>query len=150
MVYQGYCSDITRTVAFGEPTDAQREIYETVRKAEQVAVDSVRPGVKAMEIDKAARNVIEQAGYGSYFTHRVGHGLGISVHEYPSVTGTNELVWKKGWSLQSNRVFITLGLPECVSRMTLSSQLMVWKCLLNSRKNFKFSNEKQICKAADS
>ena len=64
MVYQGYCSDITRTVAFGEPTDAQREIYETVRKAEQAAVDSVRPGVKAMEIDKAARDVIEQAGYG--------------------------------------------------------------------------------------
>ncbi len=96
VVYQGYCSDITRTVAFGEPTDAQREIYETVRKAEQAAVDSVRPGVKAMEIDKAARNVIEQAGYGSYFTHRVGHGLGISVHEYPSVTGTNELVLEEG------------------------------------------------------
>ncbi len=96
VVYQGYCSDITRTVAFGEPTDAQREIYETVRKAEQAAVDSVRPGVKAMEIDEAARNVIEQAGYGSYFTHRVGHGLGISVHEYPSVTGTNELVLEEG------------------------------------------------------
>ena len=96
VVYQGYCSDITRTVAFGEPTDAQREIYETVSKAEQAAVDSVRPGVKAMEIDKAARDVIEQAGYGRYFTHRVGHGLGISVHEYPSVTGTNELVLEEG------------------------------------------------------
>ena len=57
----GYCSDITRTVAFGEPTDAQREIYETVRKAEQAAVDLVRPGVKAMEIDKAARDVIDRS-----------------------------------------------------------------------------------------
>ncbi|MFC5590394.1 M24 family metallopeptidase [Sporosarcina soli] len=96
VVYQGYCSDITRTVAFGEPSDAQREIYETVKKAEQAAIDLVRPGVKAMEIDKAARDVIEQAGYGEYFTHRVGHGLGISVHEYPSVTGTNELELEAG------------------------------------------------------
>lgn len=96
VVYQGYCSDITRTVAFGEPSDAQREIYETVKKAEQAAIDLVRPGVKAMEIDKAARDVIDQAGYGEYFTHRVGHGLGISVHEYPSVTGTNELELEAG------------------------------------------------------
>ncbi|WP_255726693.1 Xaa-Pro peptidase family protein [Sporosarcina sp. ACRSM] len=96
VVYEGYCSDITRTVAFGEPSDAQRDIYETVRKAEQAAIDLVRPGVKAMEIDKAARDVIDQAGYGEYFTHRVGHGLGISVHEYPSVTGTNELKLEKG------------------------------------------------------
>lgn len=96
VVYEGYCSDITRTVAFGEPSDAQRDIYETVRKAEQAAIDLVRPGVKAMEIDKAARDVIDQAGYGEYFTHRVGHGLGISVHEYPSVTGTNELELEKG------------------------------------------------------
>lgn len=96
VVYQGYCSDITRTIAFGEPTDAQRDIYETVRKAEQAAIDRVRPGVKAMEIDKAARDVIAEAGYGEYFTHRVGHGLGISVHEYPSVTGTNELELEEG------------------------------------------------------
>ena len=59
VVYNGYCSDITRTVAFGEPTEAQREIYETVRKAEQAAVDLVRPGVKAKEIDEAARDVID-------------------------------------------------------------------------------------------
>lgn len=96
VVYNGYCSDITRTVAFGEPTDAMREIYETVRKAEQAAVDLVRPGVKAMEIDKAARDVIDQAGYGEYFTHRIGHGLGISVHEFPSMTGTNEFALVEG------------------------------------------------------
>ena len=96
VVYNGYCSDITRTVAFGQPTDAQREIYETVRQAEQAAIDLVRPGVKAMELDKAARDVISNAGYGDYFTHRLGHGLGISVHEYPSITGTNEFVLKEG------------------------------------------------------
>ena len=96
VVYNGYCSDITRTVAFGEPSEEQRNIYETVRLAEQTAVDLVRPGVKAMELDKAARDVITNAGYGQYFTHRLGHGLGISVHEYPSITGTNEFVLEEG------------------------------------------------------
>ena len=84
----------------------KREIYETVRKAEQAAVDLVRPGVKAMEIDKAARDVIDEAGYGEYFTHRLGHGLGISVHEFPSMTGQMNLLLKKVWSSQSNQVFI--------------------------------------------
>lgn len=96
VVYNGYCSDITRTVAFGEPSDEQRKIYETVKLAEQTAVDKVRPGIQAKELDKAARDVISDAGYGEYFTHRLGHGLGISVHEYPSVTGTNDLVLEEG------------------------------------------------------
>ena len=91
VIYEGYCSDITRTVAFGEPSEAQKEVYETVRKAEQAAVDAVKPGVRAMDLDKIARDVITDAGYGEYFTHRLGHGLGISVHEFPSVTGTNEM-----------------------------------------------------------
>ena len=91
VIYEGYCSDITRTVSFGEPTDAQRDVYETVRKAEQAAVDSVKPGVRAMDLDKIARDVITVAGYGEFFTHRLGHGLGISVHEFPSVTGANKM-----------------------------------------------------------
>jgi Xaa-Pro dipeptidase len=91
VIYKGYCSDITRTVSFGEPSDAQKEVYETVRKAEQDAVDAVKPGVRAMDLDKIARDVITQAGYGEFFTHRLGHGLGISVHEFPSVTGNNEM-----------------------------------------------------------
>ncbi|HZG70524.1 MAG TPA: Xaa-Pro peptidase family protein [Chondromyces sp.] len=96
VVYEGYCSDITRTVAYGEVTEEQRTIYETVRKAEQAAVEAVRPGVKAKELDLIAREVIKEAGYGNYFPHRLGHGLGISVHEYPSITETNELVIEKG------------------------------------------------------
>ncbi len=96
VIYNGYCSDITRTVAFGEPTEAQRIIYETVKEAEQTAVDLVRPGVMAKELDQAARDVITEAGYGEYFTHRLGHGLGISVHEFPSITGTNEFVLEEG------------------------------------------------------
>ncbi|WOV88595.1 Xaa-Pro peptidase family protein [Sporosarcina oncorhynchi] len=96
VVYEGYCSDITRTVAFGEPSEEQREIYETVKKAEQAAIDLVRPGVRAMDLDKAARDIITDAGYGEYFTHRLGHGLGISVHEFPSITGTNEMEMQEG------------------------------------------------------
>ncbi|MEK3933898.1 Xaa-Pro peptidase family protein [Sporosarcina sp. FSL W7-1349] len=96
VVYNGYCSDITRTVAFGEPTDEMRTIYETVRKAEQAAVEIVRPGIQAKTVDQTARKIIEDAGYGDYFTHRIGHGLGISIHEYPSVTDTNELVLREG------------------------------------------------------
>ena len=96
VVYNGYCSDITRTVAFGEPTAEKREVYETVRKAEEAAVNAVKPGVTAMELDKIARDVITEAGYGEYFTHRLGHGLGISVHEFPSITGVNDMKLEKG------------------------------------------------------
>lgn len=91
VIYEGYCSDITRTVSFGEPSDQQKVVYETVRQAEQAAVDAVKPGVRAMDLDKIARDVITDAGYGEFFTHRLGHGLGISVHEFPSVTGANEM-----------------------------------------------------------
>lgn len=94
--YNGYVSDITRTVAFGEPSEDMRIIYETVKKAQQASIDVVQPGVKALEVDRAARDVIENAGYGEYFTHRIGHGLGISVHEYPSLTATNELPLAEG------------------------------------------------------
>lgn len=96
VVYNGYCSDITRTVAFGEPTEEKREVYETVRRAEEAAVNAVKPGVTAMELDKIARDVITDAGYGEYFTHRLGHGLGISVHEFPSITGVNEMKLETG------------------------------------------------------
>lgn len=96
VIYDGYCSDITRTVAYGEPTEAQKEIYNTVRQANENAIAAVKPGVRAMDLDKIARDTITDAGYGEYFTHRLGHGLGISVHEFPSVTGTNELELKTG------------------------------------------------------
>jgi len=94
--YDGYCSDITRTVAFGEPSEAQKEIYHTVLAANTNAIAAVKPGVRAMELDKIARDTITDAGFGEYFTHRLGHGLGISVHEFPSVTGTNELIMEEG------------------------------------------------------
>jgi Xaa-Pro dipeptidase len=94
--FQGYCSDITRTVAFGEVNEEQRKIYETVLKAQEAAISLIRPGIQAKDLDSAARRFISGAGYGDYFPHRLGHGLGIGAHEYPSINGTNELELKPG------------------------------------------------------
>lgn len=96
VVVDRYCSDITRTVAYGDINDKQKEIYDTVRKAQATAIDASKPGVTAAEVDRAARSVIADAGYGDYFTHRLGHGLGLGVHEYPSMTATNRLVLEEG------------------------------------------------------
>ncbi|MGG3471068.1 Xaa-Pro peptidase family protein [Neobacillus pocheonensis] len=96
VVVDRYCSDITRTVAFGDINDKQKEIYDTVLKAQLAAVEASRPGITAAEVDLTARRIIAEAGFGEYFPHRLGHGLGISIHEYPSLTETNELVIKEG------------------------------------------------------
>ena len=82
-IKDGYGSDITRTVHVGDPTDEEREVYEVVRRAQQAGFEAVRPGVACQEIDRAARKVIADAGYGEYFIHRVGHGIGLTVHEPP-------------------------------------------------------------------
>ena len=79
----GYGSDTTRTVHVGEPTDEEREVHEIVRRAQQAGFEAVRPGVACQEIDRAARKVIADAGYGERFIHRVGHGIGVTTHEPP-------------------------------------------------------------------
>ncbi|MBS4215372.1 M24 family metallopeptidase [Neobacillus rhizophilus] len=96
VVVDRYCSDITRTVAYGDINDKQKEIYDTVLKAQLAALEASRPGVTAAEVDLTARRIIADAGYGEYFPHRLGHGLGISIHEYPSIKETNKLVLQEG------------------------------------------------------
>jgi Xaa-Pro dipeptidase len=96
VVVDRYCSDITRTVAYGDINDKQKEIYDTVLKAQLAAIEASKPGATAAEVDLTARRIIAEAGYGEYFPHRLGHGLGISVHEYPSMTETNQLVIEEG------------------------------------------------------
>lgn len=96
VIYEGYCSDITRTVAYKFVTDEQRNIYETVKAAQQQAIDTSQLGTAVGEIDKSARAHIEGAGYGEYFKHRIGHGLGIETHEYPSMHGNNTLQLQPG------------------------------------------------------
>ncbi|WP_423799298.1 M24 family metallopeptidase [Neobacillus sp. SAB-20_R2A] len=96
VVVDRYCSDITRTVAYGDINDKQKEIYDTVLKAQLAALEASKPGVTAAEVDLTARRIIGDAGYGEYFPHRLGHGLGISIHEYPSIKETNQLVLQEG------------------------------------------------------
>ncbi len=79
----GYGSDTSRTVCVGEPSALAREVHEVVRQAQQAGVDAVRPGVACQEIDRAARTVITDAGYGERFIHRTGHGIGTTTHEPP-------------------------------------------------------------------
>ncbi len=86
----GYCSDMTRTVFYGQPSQRDQEIYHTVLEANLAAIKQIKPGVTFASIDQAARQVIEEAGYGEYFTHRTGHFIGREVHEYGDVGPFNE------------------------------------------------------------
>lgn len=92
----GYHSDVTRTVAAGEPSEEFQRVYAVVLDANQAALDAVRPGVPCEDIDLAARAVIEDAGYGPFFIHRVGHGLGLDVHEEPYLVSGNSLPLASG------------------------------------------------------
>lgn len=96
VVHNGYCSDATRTVSFKEPTAFQKEIYEITLEAQLKATEFVRPGVTAAQVDAVARDVITGYGYGEYFNHRLGHGIGTTVHEYPSLVEGNDLILEEG------------------------------------------------------
>lgn len=84
-VYQGYCSDFTRTFAFGEINDKQREIYDVVYKSQKLGVEAAKVGIGCEALDKVCRDYIESRGYGQYFIHTTGHGVGKVVHEAPRV-----------------------------------------------------------------
>jgi D-alanyl-D-alanine dipeptidase len=89
----GYGSDTTRTVTVGEPSAQVREVHEVVRRAQQAAFDAVRPGITCQEVDRVARQVITDAGYGEQFIHRTGHGIGVTTHEPPYlVEGEEQLL----------------------------------------------------------
>lgn len=83
--FKGYKADLTRTLVLGEPDARQREVHSVVLAANQAALAAVAPGALSGDVDEAARRVIRDAGYGEYFIHRIGHGLGLDVHEYPSL-----------------------------------------------------------------
>lgn len=89
-VYQGYHSDMTRTLVIGHPTEKQRQVYQTVLRAQQQGVQAVRAGRLCRDVDAAARNIITAAGYGEYFGHGLGHCVGLMIHEEPRLSPTNE------------------------------------------------------------
>lgn len=95
-VYMGYHSDMTRTVALGDVTDKMREVYNVVLEAQLVALSKIKAGVKCSDIDKAARDVITEAGYGEFFRHSTGHGVGIQIHEQPGVSPLCDTELKEG------------------------------------------------------
>lgn len=91
-----YPSDITRSVVVGDAPEAYDEVHAVVDRAVQAAMSAAKPGVKAGDVDAAARNVIAEAGYGDYFVHRTGHGLGVEVHEPPYITSSSDTVLDEG------------------------------------------------------
>lgn len=95
-VKNGYCSDMTRTFFYKSVSDEHRKLYEIVKKAQQAAIDVIKPGVRFCDIDKAARDIITEAGYGKQFNHRLGHSIGIECHEFGDVSQANNNKVKEG------------------------------------------------------
>lgn len=89
-VYQGYCSDLTRTVAITPATDEQRKVYKAVLKAQEKALEALKAGLPGREVDTLARSYLEEEGLGDYFSHSLGHGVGLSVHESPTLSWREE------------------------------------------------------------
>lgn len=95
-IYKGYVADMTRTVALGEISPTLKTIYSIVKQANETAIEAIKPGMTAHDIDAIARGIIHAAGYGDNFTHRLGHGIGLSAHEEPYIMQRNQLVLKPG------------------------------------------------------
>lgn len=95
-IYNGYCSDMTRTVAIGDVSEKMKTVYNIVLEAQLTGIAAARAGVKGREIDAAARKVIEEAGYGEYFGHGFGHGVGLEIHEEPNAGPISETVMEPG------------------------------------------------------
>lgn len=98
-LYKGYCSDITRTVVLGQPTDKHREIYAIVKEAQLACLEGLKPGMTGAEGDALARDVIRKAGYGDYFGHGTGHSFGLQIHENPRLSMTCDVVLKPGMTM---------------------------------------------------
>ncbi len=96
-VVNGYHSDMTRTVALGFATDEMKKVYETVLRAQTESIKKYLPGVPCSEADKVARDIIAEAGYGDYFGHGLGHGVGVEIHEYPSVSPRSDTLLREGF-----------------------------------------------------
>ena len=94
--YSGYSSDITRMAIIGDPSAEYLKVHKVVEEAVQAALTAARPGVAAKTVDKAARDVISDAGYGEFFVHRTGHGLGVEVHEEPFISASSETILEEG------------------------------------------------------
>lgn len=95
-IINGYHSDMTRTVAVGFATDEMKNVYDTVLKAQENCLNNLKAGISCKDGDEFARSVIRDAGYGQYFTHSTGHGVGVEIHEYPNLSPASDSILQKG------------------------------------------------------
>jgi len=94
-VFCGYCSDMTRTLIVGKANEEQKKIYEIVKTAQSIGLDKIREGIMGCDADKAARDYIEDTGYGKYFRHSLGHGVGLLIHELPNLSPKSKTLLKE-------------------------------------------------------
>ena len=97
--YGNYCSDITRTIFVGKPTEEFKKVYDLVDRAQKAGVKAVRHGVKAFDVDKVCRDIITSGGYGDKFTHSTGHGVGLEIHEFPRLSTKSDAVLAEGMAV---------------------------------------------------
>lgn len=105
---EGYQSDLTRTFVIGKPTDKMKRVFDIVRRAQAAALKAARPGVTLESIDAAARKVVIDEGFGpgyTYFTHRLGHGIGMDMHEWPYLVPNNMFGWERSLTAQAGMMF---------------------------------------------
>lgn len=108
-VYKGMCADMTRTVAVGYATDEMRKVYDVVLRSQLAGLDAVKEGVRCFDVDKVCRDIITEAGYGEYYIHGTGHGVGAEVHQAPTLNTRSDEVLKE---FQAVTVEPGIYLPE--------------------------------------
>ncbi len=94
--YKGYCSDMTRTMFFGTPDEEFEKVYLAVLLAHKTAAEKIKAGITGKDADKYARDVLDSLGYGKYFTHSLGHGIGVNIHEFPTLSPKGEATLEDG------------------------------------------------------
>ncbi|SDI95983.1 M24 family metallopeptidase [Salimicrobium halophilum] len=112
-LYKGYCSDITRTIAVGEISEKQKEIYSTVLEAQKAGMNGLRAGLTGKEADALTRDVINAKGYGQYFGHSTGHGIGLDVHEGPGLSHRSDVELKPGMVVTVEPGIYVQGIGGC-------------------------------------
>jgi len=95
-IYAGYCSDITRTVVAGKPTHKQTRLLNLIYRAQEEAFKNIRSGIKTKDVDASARKLLKDGNYGKYFVHGLGHGIGLDIHEPPTLSTISEDILEKG------------------------------------------------------
>ena len=95
-VVEGYCGDMTRTIAVGHVSEKQREVYDVVLRSQLAGLDACRAGVRCRDVDAVSRNIIKDAGYGEFYIHGTGHGVGLEIHEMPMINKRGATVLQTG------------------------------------------------------